>query len=183
VTLLTAATSAAFSISASSAVVHTFCQYTLSVTWAGTHSSGDYVTFGIPSSMAFSASPTCSPISGITSISCLASNSTTLTITLTSIPSTTTQISIANIRNYDITNSPVTFKISVFNSNNYLMENSPTKTLSFTTPAQITTFAVSNNDLIALYESSTISITLSSPFSIDSSFSASQTSLVLNLPS
>jgi hypothetical protein len=63
------------------------------------------------------------------------------------------------------------------------MENSPTKTLSFTTPAQITTFAVSNNDLIALYESSTISITLSSPFSIDSSFSASQTSLVLNLPS
>jgi hypothetical protein len=48
-------------------------------------------------------------------------NLTTLTITLTGVPSPTTQFTITNIRNYDVTSSPVSLNVSVFSSVNFAM--------------------------------------------------------------
>jgi hypothetical protein len=149
VTMATPATTTSFALAPTSTAVHATTAYTLSFTFAVPHQSGDYFTFSIDSSMAFLA-PVCAPVSGITSLSCVASNATRLVITLGAVPSASAQISIASIRNYDVSGTAVPFAASFFSAGNYAMESSSAVTQSYTAEA-ITTATLNNNDQIALY--------------------------------
>jgi hypothetical protein len=180
VTMTTPATTSSFTIAPLNDMVHTFTQYNLALTFAVPHQNGDYFVMKIPASMAYSASPTCVPISGIVSVSCILLNLTAIKVNLGAVPSASAQISISNIRNYDVATSQ-SFQLFFYNSGNYDMEATGTASTTYSTMA-ISTFSVNNNDQIALYESSNLTVTLSTPFSMDSSFLANQTSLALTPP-
>jgi hypothetical protein len=88
VTMLTPAISTAFSITPLSLTVHAPTKYTIGFTFAVPHSANDYFDLSIPSSMAFSASPACTQISGFSGITCSTINTTTIRITISAAPST-----------------------------------------------------------------------------------------------
>jgi hypothetical protein len=179
-TMTTPAATPAFTVAPLSSTVHTFAQYNLAFTFAVPHAAGDYMTLSIPSSMAIQASPSCSPISGIGSVSCGIINATSLKISLNAVPSASAQISILSIRNYDIATSQ-SFTVQLFNAADYSMETTAAASTTYT-PAALTASPVNYNDQIALYEDSNLTLQVSSPFAIDSSFQANQTALTLTLP-
>ena len=171
--MTTPATTNAFSVSPVSSTVHAVTSYTVSFTFAVPHASGDYFSFGIDPSMAFS-SVACTPVSGIASVSCATSNSTTLVVTFTAVPSATAQISIASIRNYDVSSTAIPYISHFYNSGGFAMESTNTVTQSYTSDA-ITSVTINNNDQIALYELSNFTLLVTSPFSIHSTFLANTT--------
>jgi len=120
-TMTIPATSSAFTVTPLSQTVHSTTQYTLSITTTVPHTTGNYFTLSIPSSMAFSG-PVCSPVSGIASITCLLSNSTSLVVTFGSTPTASTiVIAVTSIRNYDISSTAVSFQLFFFSTNSYIM--------------------------------------------------------------
>jgi hypothetical protein len=120
VTMQTPATSIAFSISPLSFVVHALTKYSLGFTFAVPHSANDYFDLSIPSSMAFSASPTCAQVSGFAGISCATVNTTSIRITITASPLLVSAMSIQNIRNYDIATS-LSYSVTIYNSLGFAM--------------------------------------------------------------
>jgi len=114
------ATSTFFSFTPQVQTVYSLSAYTLNITFAIPHSSGDYLTLNIPSSMSFSAL-SCSPISGIASVSCSALTSTTLKIVLVAVPSSNIQITINSIRNYEIPSSNISFQAQTYSFGGYAM--------------------------------------------------------------
>jgi hypothetical protein len=100
--------------------------------------------------MAFSG-PSCLPVTGITNITCVIANSTSLVVTLSSAPTASTiVIAINSIRNYDISATAVPFQLFFFSTNTFASENTPVQSLTYT-PDTITVVTVNNNDQIALY--------------------------------
>ena len=180
VTMTTPATSTSFTIAPLNSIVHTLTQYNLAISFAVPHQIGDYFIMQIPPSMTFSATPTCVPISGIASIGCILLNLTAIKVNLNAVPTASAQISISNIRNYDVATSQ-SFQLFFYNSGDFDMEVTPTGSTTYT-PTAISPPTVSNNDQIALYESSNITLTISTPFTMDSSFLVNQTSLTLIPP-
>jgi len=122
VTMITPATSASFSITTLSSIVHAYTQYNLTINTVNPHISGDYFYLTIPLSMSFSVAPSCSSISGIASVSCSMINSTVLVVNYTATPTlNTTKISITSIRNYDVSGTNIQFQIVFYDSLNYAM--------------------------------------------------------------
>lgn len=100
--------------------------------------------------MAF-ASLTCTPVSGITTFSsCTNPTATSVKVVFGATPQNTTQLTISNIRNYDISSTSINFTAYFYNSLNYAMETTPLQSLTYT-PAAISSFSLNNNDQIALY--------------------------------
>lgn len=99
--------------------------------------------------MAFAVNPTCMPISGIANANCIVINSTAIKVNLNAVPAASAQISINNIRNYDVATSQ-SFQLFFYNSGNFEMEVTPAATTTYT-PAAMSAPVVSNNDQIALY--------------------------------
>lgn len=178
--MITPATTTAFTLNPLTVVVHSTTSYDLAFTFAVPHSIGDYFLFSIDPSMIFS-SLTCVAVSGASLSGCVTPNSTTIKVTFAAGPSSSAQIRLSYIRNYDISNTAISFTVSFFNSLDYPMETTPTRSLTYTADT-IVTFSVNNNDQIALYEYSNITLTVSSPFGIDSSFNSSSTQLVITPP-
>lgn len=178
--MTTAATSTNLTLTPQISTVHAYSLYTVSLTFFGIHSSGDYLLMSIPASMAFSAGITCSGISGI-SLGCSSLNATTLNITINIFISLATQFSIADIRNYDISNSNVAFSIAVYSSSGYQMEQTQAASASYTA-ATISTYSVVSNNQLVLYQASNITLVFSAPFNIDSSFATALTSVSVTLP-
>jgi hypothetical protein len=147
--MITPATSNAFSIALNSQTVHATTTYNLSLTLSVPHALNDYLSLSINPSMAF-VGPSCAPISGISSLNCNLYNSTTLNITLTSNPSSTIQISLISIRNYDVSSTPIPFQIYIYNSGGYAMETTSVYSITYN-PDTITTITINNNNQIALY--------------------------------
>ena len=70
----------------------------------------------IDATMDISNPPTCTPISGITNLSCVRISNSQIKITYTSLPSSqTVQYQINSIVNYDIANTPINFDLTVYN--------------------------------------------------------------------
>jgi len=107
--MTTPATTTLFTLTPSSLLVHATTTYTLRFTFAVPHISTDYFTFSIDPSMSF-ISLACTPVSGISSVSCATSNATTLVVTFNDVPQSTAQISIASIVNYDVSGLGISFK-------------------------------------------------------------------------
>ena len=149
VTMVTPATSLAFSVAPNSQTVHAVTTYNISITFAVPHQSGDYFTFNIDASMAIT-SLNCTPNSGITSVSCFLYNSSSINITFTATPSTSIQIAVSSITNYDISSTGITYQALLYNSLNYQMETTSITTITYN-PDSITSISVNNNQQIALY--------------------------------
>ena len=182
VTMTTAAVATSFTLVPSDFTVHASTVYTLSTTFFMPHSANDYMLLTIPASMQISSTPSCSGQQGIALVACTVPNTTTLKLAMTTVPSTSIQLTINSIRNYDVSSSSISFACYIYNSGNYLMESTPASTITYT-PTVITSFSVASNNQIILNQASTISITLSTPFSLDSSFSSALTKLLLTIPS
>ena len=180
ITMTTPATTTTFTIAPTSSLVHATTSYTLGLTFAVPHISADYLTFSIDPSMSF-VTPVCTPVSGIASISCATSNASTLVVTFNAAPQSTAQISFASIVNYDVSGVPISFRAHLFNSGGYAMESTAAVSHSYTVDA-ITTASVNNNNQIALYENSNLTLTLSAPFALHSTFDSALTQLVVALP-
>lgn len=182
VTMTTAAVATSFSLVPSDYTVHVSTVYTLIANFFVPHSATDYMMLTIPASMQFSSTPSCSGQQGIALVACSVPSATTLKLVFTTVPSTSIQLIINSIRNYDISSSSISFSCLVYNSGNYLMESTPVSTVIYT-PTTITSFSVASNNQIILNQASTISITISTPFSLDSSFSSGLTRLLFTIPS
>lgn len=181
ITMTIPATTTAFTLTPASNVVHSSTSYDLAFTFAVPHSIGDYFLFSIDPSMTVS-SVSCVAVSGVASLSgCTTPNLTTVKVTFGANPSVSAQITISSIRNYDISSTAIPFVVYFFNSLDYGMETTPTRSLTFTADS-IATFSLNNNDQIALYEDSNITLTVSSPFAIGTSFNSSNTQLVITPP-
>lgn len=174
------ATSTIFSLTSFSSTVHSFTDYTLTVTLAVPHQANDYFLLKIPSSMAFSALPSCNALAGVASAGCLILNG-SLRVTLGGIPTGPVQVNISAIRNYDIAETSVSFNVTFYSSTNFQMETTPNSSIIYTA-ATLSQCSVSNNDQIALNEASNITLTITTPFSIHSSFLVNGTSLKIVLP-
>lgn len=160
--------------------VYSVTRYNINVTHAVPHTINDYVIIDIDSAMTYSVSLSCASLSGIASISCVIVNTTQAKITYSSLASASIQYYILNLTNYQISNTNVVFSMKIYDSINYLMETGTTN-FQFTS-ALISTISVSNNDKIALYERSQITLTLTTPFALLSSFVASSTSILVTIP-
>ncbi len=118
VTMVTPAISTNFSVVPISQTVHALTGYTISITFAVPHQSGDYFTFSVDPTMTIS-SLNCTAISGVASVSCFLFSSSSINTTFTSVPSNSVQITISLIRNYDISNTGINFQAFLYNSANY----------------------------------------------------------------
>lgn len=181
VTMASASTSTAFTIAPQVSTVHATSVYSLSFTFFTPHSVNDYILLAIPASMQISASPSCAPTSGIGAVGCSAFNSTTAKMIMSLTPSTTIAFTFSSLRNYDISSTSISFQCYVYSSNGYLMETTPISSASYTADA-ITTFSVASNNQIVLNSASNITITLSAPFDISSTFTVALTSLLFTIP-
>lgn len=182
VTMTTAAVATSFSLVPSDFTVHASTVYTLSTTFFMPHSANDYMLLTIPASMQYSSTPSCSGQLGIAIVTCSVLNATTLKLVMTTVPSSSITLTINSIRNYDISSTSISLVCYIYNSGNYLMESTPASTITYT-PTTITSFSFASNNQIVLNQASNLSITLSTPFSIDSSFSSTLTKLLFTLPS
>jgi hypothetical protein len=181
ITMTNASTSTSFTLTPQALTVHSYAVYSLAVAFLIPHSAGDYLLLVLPASMAISASPACTATSGIAVITCSVFNASTLKMVMTSVPSSSIAFTISSIRNYDISSTSVPLQCSVYSSSDYLMEATPVSSASYTVAA-ISSFAVSCDNQIVLNSASNLTITLSAPFAIDSSFTPALTSLILTIP-
>lgn len=181
ITMTNAATSSNFSLTPQTLTVHATSNYTLYITFTTPQTSSNYMILTIPSSMQFSASPSCSVIQGIALVGCSLLNTSSLKMVMSSIPSGTISFTIMSIRNYDIGSWSIGFVVSTYNSGGYLMETTSNSFVSYS-PDTIITYSVSSNNQIVLNQASNITITFTTPFTIDSSFTSSLTGLYLGLP-
>jgi hypothetical protein len=181
VTMTSASTSTAFTITPQVFTVHATSTYSLSFSFFTPHSVNDYILLNIPASMQISASPSCAPTSGIGVVGCSVFNSTTARMVMSLTPSATIAFTFSSLRNYDISSTPISFQCYVYSSTGYLMEITPTSSASYTADT-ITTFSVASNNQIVLNSASNITITLSAPFGISSTFTAALTSLLFIIP-
>ena len=130
VTMLTPTTSTNFSVVPTSPTVHALTTYTISITFAVPHQSGDYFTFTIDPTMSIS-SLNCTANSGVVSVSCFLFNSSSINTTFTSTPSTSVQIAISSIRNYDVSSTGINFQAFLYNSASYQMETTSIKVITY----------------------------------------------------
>jgi hypothetical protein len=142
----TLAISSSFSVTPTSAVVHATTIYTFAITFYGTHTSGDYLSLTLPTGMSFSGTPTCTPLSGIASISCTVANSSLLQVTMVANPGSSVSFSVSNVVNYGVANTNVVFSMTIYNAAGYATEQTPNASLSYS-PAAITASVVENNGI------------------------------------
>lgn len=99
VTMTSLAVSDSFTLSRTSTEVHALTTYTFSITFYSSPSSGSYLLLDFPSGMT-AINPTCTPLSGIASLSCSVVNSTSLKVNLVAVPAKTISFTVSNIQNY-----------------------------------------------------------------------------------
>jgi len=144
VTMITPAATNTFTLSPASSVVHALTTYTLTFSMTVPHSIGDYFTFKIDNSMALS-SLTCPA-----NVSCSQYNSSLINVTFTSIPLSNIQVAISSIRNYDISNTNISFQVFFYNSANYQMEKTSIYNLNYTADT-IPAVSINHNEQIAAF--------------------------------
>jgi len=165
-----------FSITPLSTIVHKDTNQTLNIVHVIPLGVNDYLLINFDPTMTISNPLSCSPFSGITTVGCTKMNASQLKIVYSvAASSQTISINISTVMNYDIGQIPIAFTSTVYTSDNYVKEQAVT-TATYVEDT-ITTFSVNNDDKIILYDYSQITITLSSPFTIGSSFDPSKTML------
>ena len=169
-------------ITPTSFVVNQPNMYTFVVVFTATHVTGDYLTIVFPSSMSPPSTPSCTSVSGLTAAACsIVSGNIKVIMTFGGgFPSNkTVSFNISSVTNGQLAQSN-DFSIQSSDTNNFAME---TGTSSVTyTPATITTVSVNNNNNIVVLNKSNVTLTVSTPFTLQSSYLASNTQLIITIP-
>lgn len=123
VTMNVAASTASFTISPTSSVVGESTLYNFQIGHlVNPHSVNDYCVITIPALMLLPTTPSCTAVSGLTSINCIPLSATQLKAVYTSTPSATVQFSLAAVTNYLVGDQPVSYGLAIFDSADYKME-------------------------------------------------------------
>jgi len=110
-----------FSITPLISTVHADTKQTLNIVHVIPLSVNDYLLVNFDSSMTISTSLTCSPLSGITTITCTKINNSQLKIAYTSSPSSQTlRFDINTVMNYDIAQTAISFTAVLYTSENFI---------------------------------------------------------------
>lgn len=91
----------------------------------------------------------CSVVSGITNMSCIAVSNTQLKVVYLSAPSSVIQFNIASFVNYLVGDQSVPYSLSVFDSANFKMEEYLSQSLTYS-ESTLTSVNVNNDSNIAL---------------------------------
>jgi hypothetical protein len=109
-----------FTFTPATPTVHSLSTVTVSITHVVPLAVNDYVTITLDSTMALSATLVCTPVTGLTGISCLPVGN-LIQITYSSLPSALAlTYTVASVRNYDIADVALTFNLQVFSSDGSL---------------------------------------------------------------
>lgn len=145
-----AATTTDFNINPSSNIVSTSTSYSFQISHAiSPHSINDYAIITIPSLMTLPNPLSCSVVSGITNMSCIAVSNTQLKVVYLSAPSSVIQFNIASFVNYLVGDQSVPYSLSVFDSANFKMEEYLSQSLTYS-ESTLTSVNVNNDSNIAL---------------------------------
>ena len=131
VSMTTAATSASFTVSPASLLVHQTTTYSISLSFYGPSSSGDYLILSLPLGMAVTDPPSCTAVSGVAALNCIFTDSTHLTITLLALPANSISLTASSLQNYDVSSTPVTLQMQTYSSAGYLQEQAVSAPLAF----------------------------------------------------
>jgi hypothetical protein len=120
VTMNNAYTLTSFALVPQISVVSTASLYTVNVVHVVPLLANDYILLNIDSSMNISSIVTCTPVTGLTTISCLRISNSQLKIIYVSAPSSQTlQYQISNITNYDIAGISLSLSALVYASTTF----------------------------------------------------------------
>lgn len=107
-----AATTTSFGINPSSSIVSASTLYSFQISHAiSQHSINDYAVITIPSLMTLPTPLSCSAVSGITNISCIAVSNTQLKVFYLSTPSSVIQFNLASVVNYLVADQSVSYSL------------------------------------------------------------------------
>jgi hypothetical protein len=110
-----------FSITPLSSIVHANTKQTLNVVHVIPLSVNDYLIVDFDSTMSVSNTVSCSPLSGISTLSCTKMSASSLKIVYTVAPSSQTiSFDINTIMNYDIAQTIITFNAILYTTDNYI---------------------------------------------------------------
>lgn len=177
VTMSVAATTTSFVINPSSNIVGTSTLYSFQITHAiSPHSINDYAVITIPSLMTLPTPLSCSAVSGITNISCIAVSNIQLKVVYLSTPSSVIQFNLASVVNYLVGDQSVAYTLQIFDSGNYKMEEYLSQFFAYS-ESTLTSVNPNNDRNVALGELSNITLTISNALTLYPSLDASLTQL------
>jgi len=116
------ALSTSFAPTPSSTVVDATNTYTFTISFFGSPASGDYLLLSLPVGMSISGTSSCSPGTGVASLTCSSPNRTELKVSFGSVPSSSISFTASNIKNYQISGTSVPLKLVLYKGNNYAAE-------------------------------------------------------------
>ena len=122
VTMNIAVTTTSFTVSPSNNTVVALTTYNFQISHSiSPHSINDYAIISIPSLMAVPLTPSCTAISGITTVNCFAVSSTQFSVKYITAPSNSIQFNLTGMTNYLIGDQVVNLALNIFDSDGFLM--------------------------------------------------------------
>jgi hypothetical protein len=114
ITMQFPANTTTFSITPFTLIIGDNTTYTFQINHKITHSINDYTEITFPSPMTLPTPLSCTPISGISQLSCSSLSASSFRITYISVPQKIITFTLANVQNYVISNQQISFSMSVF---------------------------------------------------------------------
>ena len=151
VTLTTANTFSSVTVTPSSYVNGNECTYTVQLKLKNITPTSSYIILEAPSTVTVTSSPSCSVVSGFSSVSCSIESSSSIKAVLTNSGSisadTTISFSISPVKNPGTTKQTDTFKVYTYTSSNYKIDKKESGiTTATTTAATISTITIAAED-------------------------------------
>lgn len=145
-----AATTTSFVINPSSSIVSTSTSYSFQITHTiSPHSINDYAIITIPSLMTLPTPLSCSVVSGISNISCIAVSNIQLKVVYVSTPSSVIQFNLLSVVNYLVGDQSVSYTLQIFDSGNYKMEEYLSQLIAYS-ESTLTSVNTNNDSNVAL---------------------------------
>ncbi len=145
-----AATTTSFVINPSSSIVSTSTSYSFQITHTiSPHSINDYAIITIPSLMTLPTPLSCSVVSGISNISCIAVSNIQLKVVYLSTPSSVIQFNLLSVVNYLVGDQSVSYTLQIFDSGNYKMEEYLSQLITYS-ESTLTSVNTNNDRNVAL---------------------------------
>lgn len=145
-----AATTTSFVINPSSSIVSTSTSYSFQITHTiSPHSINDYAIITIPSLMTLPTPLSCSVVSGISNIFCIAVSNIQLKVVYLSTPSSVIQFNLLSVVNYLVGDQSVSYTLQIFDSGNFKMEEYLSQLFTYS-ESTLTSVNTNNDSNVAL---------------------------------
>lgn len=170
-------------VNLSTATVNAIATYTFTFNFIYSHYSGDRIMLSLPSSIVLNAGFNCLSQTATVTTSCIQvqASPALLQITMTSsTPINQLIVGVSNlVNNWYVASSIITYTTTTNDTTLYYVEQGNT-TLNFAAATLATTTAT--NQLIVLLSTSTIAVTVASPFSLNRATNSSLLYLLITIP-